>query len=191
MQSLSISVRRLTAYRGGGADIESTPVLSRLEEATALGIIGGAKLGDLKLEKFAPDNGRWKVLFATSGSASSNIPAIRYLTCGSQVLRKLLIIHCPCWSHIVSLGVSHSQPNLDVSNISSMAHLIDRGKLPPIEANVIKLASEAKIGDTQLEAETCYAIRMELIRFLVGYRGPFTPQRKSGKLWGIARRSFL
>ena len=116
------------------------------------------KLNDLKLEKFAPDNGRWKFLFATSDSASSNILAIRYLTCEAQVLRKLLIIQCPCWSHIVSLGVFRPQPNLDVSTLSSTAHLIDRKKFPPTEAHVTKLVSEAKIADTQLEHEACYAI---------------------------------
>ena len=160
-----------------------------LEEKTALVILGGAKLIDIKLEKFAPDEGRCGFLFATSDSASSNVLAIRYLTCEAQVTRKLLIIHFPCWSHIVSLSVAHSQPNLDVSNLRSMARLIDRGKFSPIEAHVTKLVCEAKSADTQLEAETRYAIWMELIRFLVGCRGSFTPQRMSGKLEEIVRRA--
>ena len=62
MQILSISVRCLTIYTEGGDDIEMVPALSRLGEKTALGILGGAKLNDLELEKFAPDNGRWKFL---------------------------------------------------------------------------------------------------------------------------------
>ena len=167
MQSLSISVRCLTVHLEGGGNVEMLPVLSRLEDKTALGILGGLKLNDLSLEKLAPDNGRWRFLFVTSDSASSNVLASRYFTCEAQVLRKLLIIHCPCWSHIVSLSVFHSQPNLNVADLSSLAHLIDRKKFSPIEAHDTKLVSEAKIADTQLEPEECYALWTELISFLV------------------------
>ena len=149
MQSLSISVMCLTAYSEGGDDIESTPALSRLGRKTVLCILGGAKLGDLELgKKCAPNNGRLEFLRATSDSASSIILAIRYHTCAARILRKLLIIRCPCRSHIVSLGVARSLPNLDVSNLISMAHLIGRGKFSPIEARVTKLVSDAKIADT-------------------------------------------
>ena len=72
-----------------------------------------------------------------------------------------------------------------------MDHLIGMGKCAPIQAHVAKLVSEAKIPDTQLEADTRYAIWMELILFLLGYRGPFTPHRKSGKLEEIVRLSCL
>ena len=145
MSSLSVSVRCLTLFKNDGSLRKIMPVLSRLEDKTALGLLGGIKLGDLKLQKFAPNDGPWKFLFVTADGASSNVLMARYLTCEANVLQKLLVIHCPCWSHIVSKAVYHSQPDLDIANMSRLAHLLDVKTFDPIEEHVVKMFADAVI----------------------------------------------
>ena len=162
-------------------------MLSRLGNKSALGIFSGMRINDLKLQKLAPDGGSWEFLSVTADSAPSNILAARYLTSETEPLGNLLVIRCPCWPHIVSLSVYHSHHQLDVSNLSALAHLIDREKFDPIDAHVAKMVSEAKVIEADIDDATCYSLWGELIGFLIWYRGPFAPNGRTGKTDAIVR----
>ena len=137
-------------------------------------------MSDLKLEKLAPNHGHWEFLSATADGEGSNVLTARYLTCEADVIWKLLVIRFPRRSHIVSKSVYRSLPDLDIANMSRLAHVLDVKSLDSIYQHVVKMFEDAVIAYGHLDVCTCLSLWADFSSMIRGYRGPFTKKDRRG-----------
>ena len=106
--------------------------------------------------------------------------AERYLTCETYAIRKLVVIQCPRWPHIVSEAVCHPQPDLDIANIIRSAQVLDAKSPDPIYQRVVTMFDVAVIAYGNLEVRTCLSVWGDLVSMILGYSGPFMNHDKRG-----------
>ena len=148
-------------------------------------------MNSLQLQRLCADRYSWKFLFVTADGDSSNVLAAGYLTVETNVLQILLVIHCPCWSRIVSMAAYHSHPKLDVWNISRLAHVLDTKSYDPIDEHVGNMFQNDEIADGDLDHSVNLHLWPTLIDPIRGYRGAFAREDKRGGADAIVRLACL
>ena len=108
-------------------------------------IFAGLQLGSLEIPRLCKDPNAWRYTVIGHDSASANILCNRYLAAELDIYPRLLPIFQPCFSHVVSGSAQHSHPEVDFSDLSKVAHLLNKKDFSLIKDYCRELFSEAEI----------------------------------------------
>ena len=94
--------RRLTAVLGNGKRRTIAPTLCRCGEKSAFGILGAISPDQCFIEDLVRGSSKFKFLFIVADSAPTNRALIMAWTASLMKHGRLIVIHSPCWQHILS-----------------------------------------------------------------------------------------
>ena len=175
------NVRCLKLHFENGDEREFAPVLSHLASKTALNLFSGLHVDELQIPKLCAEKGDWEFIFLTQDSASPNVSASKYFVSELRVFETLLIDVAPCFAHLVRNATKHSLGIiLPFGEITRMAHIISTASFDVITAATASKFHSAKTSEHRLQPSKCEEIWNKFLRAIVGQRGPFQREDRTG-----------
>ena len=151
-------------------------------------IFDGLQLGSLEIPRLCKDPNAWRYTVIGHDSASANILCNRYLAAELDIYPRLLPISQPCFSHIVSGSAQHSRPEIDFSDLSKVAHLLNKKDFSLIKDYCRELFSEAEIVRPISSFQDSKDLRTPFLDKILSANGPFFQKDRTGRRAVIVRR---
>ena len=105
VRGVPVMARKMIIYDENGGEFHPAPTICHLKRKTGLGILSGLNLDTSYLPLMCADDSSWKFIFITSDNAASNLLCTKYLSGELLAFPTLIVVQCPCMSHLVSNAV--------------------------------------------------------------------------------------